>query len=382
MDIHANAHYSIPLQQKIRLALGVYAIYWPIRIYVNHDDFGIHAISRDWLIWIVELILTTAYFTLWLVFTERIEQQLKHSFLSRSFKDHSLTWKILMLVIAALLAVGFNCFYGAVWMRLDSFLHEPDFRHFAEDYMRKRASTSPLITIPIEVRHKAVAKVNNGLVVMALLSAYYLAALSRGHKQLEELRVNSEQLKREATQVQLSALKNQVNPHFLFNSLSILSSLVEIDTKLSVQFIAQLSRAFRYVLEQRDTEKVLLKTEMDFLKSYIFLLNIRFEDKLVVSTHVDENDSMRFHIAPLTLQLLVENAVKHNQMSMEQPLKVTIFVEGDYLVVKNPLQLRPQREMSTGMGLQNIINRYRLLVDRPVIVDDQPGYFTVKIPLL
>ena len=173
-----------------------------------------------------------------------------------------------------------------------------------------------------------------------------------------------------------------MNPHFLFNSLSILSSLVEVDSTLSVRFINQLSRAYRYILEQRDNERVSLRTELEFIQAYIFLLSIRFDDKLQVNIDVSESDANQYAIAPLTLQLLVENAVKHNQMSASQPLTVSIYRDHDYLLITNPIQLRPTTDTSTGVGLQNIINRYALLTDKAVWVGKQDGLFVVKIPLL
>lgn len=215
-----------------------------------------------------------------------------------------------------------------------------------------------------------------------MLSAYYLAANRRSNQQLQELRLNAEQLKREATQAQLVALKNQVNPHFLFNSLSILSALVEIDAKLSVQFIDRLAKAFRYVLEQRESDKVSLATELKFLDAYKFLLNIRFDGKVKVQQTVNAEQAGQVSIAPLTLQLLLENAVKHNQMSEEQPLTVSIYVEGDQLIISNPLQLRTNPQSSTGVGLQNIKNRYRLLTERPVEAAEVDCFFVVKLPLL
>jgi two-component system LytT family sensor kinase len=217
---------------------------------------------------------------------------------------------------------------------------------------------------------------------MAMLSAFYLTVNRRSTQHIQTLQLQTERLQKEAVQAQFDALKNQVSPHFLFNSLSILSSLVEIDTKLSVQFINRLSKAYRYILDQRDNEQVSLKTELDFIESYTFLLNIRFDDRLKVVINVPEAARTRYQIAPLTLQLLVENAVKHNQMSDEDPLTVTIALVGETLRVSNPIQLRPSSGDSTGMGLQNISSRYRLLTDQPVRVGEHNGDFVVIIPLL
>ena len=322
--------------------------------------------------------MTVVFFTFWLSVTEWLEQRFVRWLKGElAFK---LPAQLAAFLVAASLAVVFNAGFHQVWHSLDAIV----------DKREERYRLSQGLPIPSKGRHESGdrehrerrSKANNGITVMAMLSAFYLAANRRSAQQLEALRVNAEQLKREATQAQFAALKNQVNPHFLFNSLSILTSLVEVDTKLSVQFINRLSKAYRYILEQRDSEQVSLKTELEFLEAYTFLLNIRFDGKLRVESTVPPEEASRFGIAPLTLQLLVENAVKHNQMSEERPLVVTIQTEQDYLIVRNPLQLRPQTDASTGVGLQNITNRYRLLTDRPVWAGEQAGEFMVKIPLL
>lgn len=175
-------------------------------------------------------------------------------------------------------------------------------------------------------------------------------------------RVNSEreEIEKGVAQAQFESLKNQVNPHFLFNSLNVLSSLVHIDPDLSEKFIDQLARSYRYLLEQKDKELVTLKTEIEFANSFSFLLKIRFEEKLKINIKIP-TDAMNHLIAPLTLQLLIENAVKHNTISLEEPLIIDLYLDtNNYLVVKNNLQLRVQRMPSTGVGLKNIINRYKL----------------------
>jgi two-component system LytT family sensor kinase len=179
-------------------------------------------------------------------------------------------------------------------------------------------------------------------------------------------------------------LKNQVSPHFLFNSLSILSSLVHVDATLSEKFIDQLSKAYRYILEQKDNETVSLKTELDFLNSYAFLLKIRFEKKFDVKISVTDQEREKYHIAPLTLQLLIENCVKHNRMSETEPLIVTILTSDNYLVVSNPVRPRTasERITSTGIGLSNIKNRYQLITKSPVEIEQGDGLFRVKIPLI
>ena len=196
--------------------------------------------------------------------------------------------------------------------------------------------------------------------------------------------VQAEQLKKENAFAQYEALKNQVSPHFLFNSLSILSSLVHVDAELSGKFIDQLSRAYRYILEQKDNDTVSLKTEIDFIKAYAFLLKIRFENKFELKIEIADDIANKFRIAPLTLQLLVENAVKHNRMSAKEPLIVSVSTDRTFLSVSNPVQERTEHERisSTGIGLKNIDNRYKLLTNQPVQIENVNGNFVVKIPLL
>lgn len=181
---------------------------------------------------------------------------------------------------------------------------------------------------------------------------------------------------------EIALLKTQVNPHFLFNSLSTLASLVRVNPDLSEQFIDRLSRSYRYILEQKEQAPVPLRTELEFIQSYAFLLKIRFENKFDLRFNVPEDLLDRYKIAPLTLQLLIENAVKHNRMSLREPLIVEVSAaDNPTLVVKNRVQPRSTPTASTGLGLQNIINRYALLTDCPVWAGEYEGSFVVKIPL-
>ena len=219
-----------------------------------------------------------------------------------------------------------------------------------------------------------------GILALALL---LLSRMLRYQRNSQLFKLKSEQLEKQQLVSEISLLKTQVNPHFLFNSLSILSSLVRVNPDLSEKFIDQLARSYRYILEQKDQPLVTLRTELGFIESYSFLLKIRFENKFKVEIDLPENILDKFKIAPLTLQLLIENAVKHNRMSVSEPLTVTISVETDQmLVVKNKLQPRSTPSMSTGVGLENIMNRYALLTGRQVWAGEADDQFVVKIPLL
>ncbi|MBV6441070.1 MAG: Photosystem I assembly protein Ycf3 [Saprospiraceae bacterium] len=222
----------------------------------------------------------------------------------------------------------------------------------------------------------------SGLVVLALAVGFWSRMLYF-RKYSEMFQHKAENLEKQQLLNEIALLKTQVNPHFLFNSLSILSSLVRVNPDLSEQFIDQLSRSYRYILEQKEQSLVSLRTELEFIQSYAFLLKIRFEKKFDLRFNLPDDTLDQYKIAPLTLQLLVENAVKHNRMSLREPLVVEVFMGSDQtLIVKNRLQLRPTPAGSTGLGLQNIINRYALLTDRPVWAGEQDGAFVVKLPLL
>lgn len=220
-----------------------------------------------------------------------------------------------------------------------------------------------------------------GLGVLAAALAVWVRMLyfrRRSHL----LQIRSEELEKQQLLNEVALLRTQVNPHFLFNSLSILSSLVHVDANLSERFIEQLSRSYRYILEQKEQTLVTLRTELEFIESYTFLLKIRFENKFDLKIDLPEALLDTRKIAPLTLQLLIENAVKHNRMSEKEPLIVTVTAEGDELVVRNRLQPRATPAISTGMGLQNIQSRYALLSDRPVWAGESGGDFVVRAPLL
>ncbi len=362
---------SLTFRQKAWLAFSVVTVYWPIRLYQN-----IPGVSTDFLIkalpfLVVEGILTFLLFLGWVYLIDEIQRRFVRWFGRGDTGELRWPTRLLTLLLAVGLALLTNELFGTVRRGMDDGLMR-QFPSLGQAPQRSRPSRDA----------GQRERMNNGLTFLALLSAFYLTANRWSAQRIRQLQVQGERLEKEAVRSQFDALKNQVNPHFLFNSLSILSSLVEVDTRLAVQFIGRLSKAYRYILEQRDNEQVSLRTELDFIAAYTFLLMIRFEDKLFVDIDVPEAARGRYAIAPLTLQLLVENVVKHNRLSEEEPLRVSIALEGEWLRVANPIQPRPKREESTGIGLQNITNRYRLLTDRPVWVGEQDEEFVVKLPLL
>ncbi|SEI37886.1 Histidine kinase [Dyadobacter koreensis] len=192
----------------------------------------------------------------------------------------------------------------------------------------------------------------------------------------------TESLMREGVQSQLEVLKNQLDPHFLFNSMNTLAALIDDTNTDAQQYLERLSDVYRYVLVSRNKNTVLVEEEIAFLDAYVYLNKIRFRDNLLVEKNISP-ETYRKHVTPLSLQMLIENAIKHNVVSKENPLRILIQQEGDqYLVVENNIQEKAIMEKSTRVGLQNIINRYGLLTERRVQVIEDGAMFTVKIPLI
>jgi hypothetical protein len=192
----------------------------------------------------------------------------------------------------------------------------------------------------------------------------------------------TESLARENVQSQLDALRNQLDPHFLFNSHNTLASLIDFENVEAQQYLERLSDVYRYVLVSRDKNTVTLEEEITFLDAYVYLNKVRFRDNLQVVKEISPA-AYQQQVAPLSLQMLVENAIKHNVVSKERPLQIRIVQEDDtYLSVVNNVQEKTIFEKSTKVGLQNITNRYMLLSDRQVEVSRGSDEFKVRIPLL
>ena len=177
------------------------------------------------------------------------------------------------------------------------------------------------------------------------------------------------------------SLKNQIDPHFLFNSLNVLSSLIEENPDNAQRFTTSLSKVYRYVLEQKDKELVSVEEELAFAKTYMNLLKMRFENSLFYELPTIAIPA-EAKVVPLSLQLLLENTVKHNVVSEQRPLHIRIFIEGDYLVVENDFQKKEVLQERQGVGLQNIINRYGIITNRKVRIEQTEKVFAVKIPVL
>jgi two-component system, LytTR family, sensor kinase len=219
-------------------------------------------------------------------------------------------------------------------------------------------------------------------ILITLLITFLITAIHEGVFFYNQWKFNfskSVRLERDNIEARYEALRSQVNPHFLFNSLNSLVSLVE-DNKEAVGYIRNLSELLRYMLRSNEKELVLLRDEIAVLNNYLTLQKMRFGENLLIDNHVTES-CFHYAVPPLALQMLVENAIKHNVITKEKPLKISLWVEKDILFVENTLQIKEVMG-STKQGLKNINGRYRLFTSRTVKIDETNGCFKAGLPLL
>ncbi|HMP30375.1 MAG TPA: histidine kinase, partial [Saprospiraceae bacterium] len=216
-----------------------------------------------------------------------------------------------------------------------------------------------------------------------LLSLIYITLMMRirAVRNINTLKSKTQLLEKEKTIVMYENLKQHLNPHFLFNSLTSLSSLIRIDPKLAVDFLDKISKIYRYILINKDIETVSLKSELDFVEMYIQLQKTRFEDGLIINKEISESFLHR-KIVPVTLQNLIENAIKHNTLSSEEPLIIDMYIEDDYIIVSNNLQRKKYVETSNKQGQSSMLSLYKFLSPRPMIIEISQDKYIVKIPLI
>jgi sensor histidine kinase YesM len=213
------------------------------------------------------------------------------------------------------------------------------------------------------------------LIVTLAIHAFYF------YKAYNENRFKEQKVIAGTASAKFESLKNQIDPHFLFNSLNVLSSLIEENPDNAQRFTTSLSKIYRYVLEQKDKELVSVEEELQFAKTYMNLLKMRFENS--ISYELPTNfDNPEAKVVPLSLQLLLENTIKHNVVSEQKPLHIKIYIENNYLIIENNLQIKEVLQDRKGVGLQNIVNRYALISERKVLVEETSTQFKVKIPIL
>jgi sensor histidine kinase YesM len=212
------------------------------------------------------------------------------------------------------------------------------------------------------------------VVVLSFYSYYFF-------KEISEKKIKEHQTVAQTETAKFESLKSQIDPHFLFNSLNVLTSLIGENPKQAENFTTKLSQVYRYVLEQKDKDLVPLEDELQFAKTYMDLLKMRFEN--AIQYQIPENlENLNYKVVPLSLQLILENAVKHNALDEQHPLKIEISIENQYLVIKNNINVKKQLASGTGFGLKNIYDRYQLISFKKIEIEKDETNFIIKIPLL
>ncbi len=217
------------------------------------------------------------------------------------------------------------------------------------------------------------------LLITVVISGFFHAFYF--YKELQKNKIKEQKVIAGTATAQFDALKNQLDPHFLFNSLNVLTSLIEENPDLAQKFTTSLSKVYRYVLEQKNKDLVTVDEELDFARTYVSLLKMRFENSIIFEIP-EKSTNPDAKLVPLSLQLLLENTVKHNRVNPEHPLHIKIYESNGNLVVENNLQTRETLSKSTGVGLRNIQQRYQILSTRQVDIEKTATHFRVQLPLL
>ena len=200
--------------------------------------------------------------------------------------------------------------------------------------------------------------------------------------QKQIIKLENETLRREALQSQFESLKNQLSPHFLFNSLTALKTLIREAPETAQNYVNNMSRALRYTLQRNEKRLVTLKEEMNFMDSYLYLIKLRYDTNLTVNTTIQDK-YFSYNLPPLTIQTLVENAIKHNEISKEKPLVINIeATDTEKLTVWNVIQLKITEEEGGGIGLINLTKQYQLLIGEEISISNLNGQFRVEVPLI
>lgn len=220
--------------------------------------------------------------------------------------------------------------------------------------------------------------------IIAIIVSLIVNALYEGinlYRQLKDSQVIAEQLRRKNIESHFETLKNQVNPHFLFNSLNTLLVLIDEDVAQARGFVGKLASYYRYILQVNEKDTVELITEIELLNNYIYLLKCRFGDNLQMHINIPSQVTNK-QLIPLSLQMLVENAVKHNVISASKPLVIKLYSSESHIIIENNLQKRETLDSSNGIGLENIRSRYNIVFGKDIIIDESSDTFKVSLPLM
>ncbi|MFD0962831.1 2TM domain-containing protein [Pseudofulvibacter geojedonensis] len=307
------------------------------------------------------------------------------------FNNH-LLFEFLIYMLYSLVLYGVNAF---IFIQLD--------RKFGKDnFTKKRIVTGFVLSIVLtmlavfflRVIEEVVIekgsflifleneKIGNYLIpfIITVIGVLFFSAFFF-YKSLQDKKIKEQKIIAGTASAKFESLKSQLDPHFLFNSLNVLTSLIEEDQDKAQKFTTSLSKVYRYVLEQKDKDLVSLEEELHFAKTYMSLLKMRFEGAIFIELpKVINNPEAK--VVPLSLQILLENCIKHNVVSEGNPLKIRVVEDNDQLIVINNFQPKQTVKKSSGVGLQNIKERYNILSTREMFISQQNNEFTVQIPLL
>jgi sensor histidine kinase YesM len=214
------------------------------------------------------------------------------------------------------------------------------------------------------------------LFITNLYEMFYLKA------QQQDIEKRAEQLNIAKTHAELVALKNQIDPHFLFNSLNTLSYLISSDPVNARLYNDTLAKVYRYILINREKNLVSAADEIEFLSNFFYLIKIRFDNAVNMIIEIKSLVAEELFLPPISLQILLENAIKHNELSCSNPLTISVTVSSNYVAIRNKMIHKTYIPATTGTGLKNLDNRYKLLTGRNIIVYKNNEYFTVKLPLV
>ena len=235
---------------------------------------------------------------------------------------------------------------------------------------------TPILSVEGYTLNHSIPSLSAGIIIGLIYETVYFFEMWK-----HSIKMN-EALKHQQMRTQFEVLQNQMSPHFLFNSLNTLTAIIPEDADAAVEFTQKLSEVYRYILQNKERELVSLKEELDFVEAYVFLLKMRYPENLHVDFRIEQKQ-FKQSIAPLTLQILIENSIKHNVISKTKPLHIEVYVEnGKSIVVKNNLQVKKVIEKSTKTGLANIQKRYELLGNKDIDIITTAKNFLVAVPLL
>lgn len=225
--------------------------------------------------------------------------------------------------------------------------------------------------------------INTSLIIIIaacfITNIYEILFLNR---EMEHSQSRVEQLNIAKAQAELEALKNQIDPHFIFNSLNTLSFLITRDPQNARLYNDTLAKVYRYILSNKEKDMVLLREEIEFISNYFYLLKIRFGDAISMVIEITDLSSEDYLIPPISMQALVENAIKHNEFNDKIPLYINVSISSNYVIVRNIINPKNYAPPTSKIGLGNLDHRYKLITNRNIIIENNFKSFTVKLPII